>query len=569
VHHLWKVGLAAVLLAAGVFAARHFMPAGGAYAGTWKLTLLQSGVETTLCLLRINGDEEHPAVEVADAPGFASNVAEDVHAEDGALRFRLNTDRDIFRVIARVPKDQTTRGPLIGSVRYSGSYVMLRLEPTNVQELELNTATVASPGGAELAKALAVADPRERLASVRDVLKRFPDQAVTPHVLLSLLDLQISGGAPPEELRSTADRLLVVVAPYGREIEVQFEAQLAAMLARKADKGRGELAVEYGRRAEKTLTPDDPPELAISIFKSLAGALRTLGKDSEAAEAGRRVGELNTRFDKDFAEKSVSFQPEPPAGRHGASNRVVLAELFTGTQCPPCAGADIAFDAAVRVYKPDQVVFLQYHEHIPGPDPLANPATANRLRYYESEVRGTPTFLLDGKVVQQAIGGNAERGQLSYSLLHAALDQAMEPPASARLSLSARREGDTIELSAEVSDLQKPGGQIRLRFVLVENVARYAAPNGQRLHHHVVRDFPGSTAGFALLEKTSKQRATVNLSNLRNQLANYLANFESGLRIADDNRPLELRDFKAVAFIQDDLTKQVLQAAETDVPEPK
>ena len=38
-----------------------------------------------------------------------------------------------------------------------------------------------------------------------------------------------------------------------------------------------------------------------------------------------------------------------------------------------------------------------------------------------------------------------------------------------------------------MADLKKTGEKVRLRFVLVEDVARYVGGNGQRLHHHVVR----------------------------------------------------------------------------------
>ena len=58
---------------------------------------------------------------------------------------------------------------------------------------------------------------------------------------------------------------------------------------------------------------------------------------------------------------------------------MALVELFTGAQCPPCVAADIAFDAeAVKSYKAADVVLLQYHLHIPGPDPLTNADSEKR-----------------------------------------------------------------------------------------------------------------------------------------------------------------------------------------------
>ena len=50
-------------------------------------------------------------------------------------------------------------------------------------------------------------------------------------------------------------------------------------------------------------------------------------------------------------------------------------ELFTGAQCPPCVAADVAFDVLEKTYKPADLVLIQYHLHIPGPDPLTNAAS--------------------------------------------------------------------------------------------------------------------------------------------------------------------------------------------------
>ena len=76
-------------------------------------------------------------------------------------------------------------------------------------------------------------------------------------------------------------------------------------------------------------------------------------------------------------------------------------ELFTGTQCGPCVAADVAFEALGRTYKPTELALIQYHMHIPGPDPMTNPADMARWKYYSklfpSDIRGTPTVIFNGK----------------------------------------------------------------------------------------------------------------------------------------------------------------------------
>ena len=78
----------------------------------------------------------------------------------------------------------------------------------------------------------------------------------------------------------------------------------------------------------------------------------------------------------------MPFKPSEFKGRKGESKRVALVELFTGAYCPPCVAADIAFDAAMETYKPQDVILLQYHTHIPAPDRLTNADTEDARDKY-------------------------------------------------------------------------------------------------------------------------------------------------------------------------------------------
>src|SRR4029077_17937870 len=86
-----------------------------------------------------------------------------------------------------------------------------------------------------------------------------------------------------------------------------------------------------------------------------------------------------------------------------------------------------------------------------------------------------------------------------------------------------------------------------------------------RFHHDVVRALPGGADGFPLKEKTAKQTATINLADLRKNLTSYLDDFGKKVPFPNDRRPLDLKKVKVVAFVQDDDTKEVLQAAQVDV----
>jgi len=86
------------------------------------------------------------------------------------------------------------------------------------------------------------------------------------------------------------------------------------------------------------------------------------------------------------------------------SGRIVLAELFTGSECPPCVASDIAYDGLIEYYPLSVTAVLVYHEHIPGPDPMTNPDTEARMAYYTRDVvRGTPTSIING--LDHSVGG--------------------------------------------------------------------------------------------------------------------------------------------------------------------
>jgi hypothetical protein len=242
--------------------------------------------------------------------------------------------------------------------------------------------------------------------------------------------------------------------------------------------------------------------------------------------------------------------------------------LFTGAQCPPCVAADVAFDAALKAYKPSEVAFLEYHLHIPGPDPFTNTATKARAEFYGGEIRGTPTTLVDGKTTP-GLGGSRQGGEKSYETLSKLINEQLETAVGARVKLSVKRNGDKVDMEADVSGLKKPGKNVRLRFVLVENVARFQGRNNQRLHHHVVRDFPGGVDGKALTGRGDTAKASVALDELRTKLKAAIDKLDVNGRFFNGERPVAFKDLKIVAFVQDDDSKKILQAAQADVPAAK
>jgi hypothetical protein len=180
---------------------------------------------------------------------------------------------------------------------------------------------------------------------------------------------------------------------------------------------------------------------------------------------------------------------------------------------------------------------------------------------------GTPTFFIDGDK-GPGVGGAKADGKEAYEALLKSISESMEIGAQAEIKLSAEKKDGKIDVHAEVSKLAKTGEDVRLRLVLVEEIARYPGSNGQRLHHHVVRAFPGGVDGFALKEKEVKQDVRVNLDEVRKSLNDYLAGYKPG-KFSEDDRPLDLKKLKLVAFVQKNGDKAIYQAAQIDLPEDK
>jgi len=101
-------------------------------------------------------------------------------------------------------------------------------------------------------------------------------------------------------------------------------------------------------------------------------------------------------------------------------------------------------------------------------------------------------------------------------------------------------------------------------------VVSYTGGNRQRLHHHVVRGLPGGADGFRLATATATKSAKIDLTALRRTLHGYLTQFEEQQGdFPDAAWPLDFKKLKVIALIQNDETKQILQAVQMDVPEER
>jgi hypothetical protein len=443
---------------------------------------------------------------------------------DGKLTFTLKLKTETLPFEIRLPKDAGDK--LYGTVLMGQNAEPVMLEKTTLKSLdtfEVNKEIVAKSS-----------NPVEVVMAGLDLLQ----EAKT-------------NKAKKEDVKAWTEKAVQSANLYGPRYARVTTLRAIELLG--GDEEYADVGVEYARRAEKQLTPKDRPQAQKRVLELLATALEKAGKKDEAKEVNERIKKIDT-----------TLKPEPFAGRKAKSDRVVLVELFTGAQCGPCVAADMAFDGMLQTYKPKDVVLLEYHLHIPRPDPMANEDTDARSTYYGEVIGGTPTILFNGAPDAPG-GGTKEQAVDKYGDYVDVIDPLLEEPAKLKLTASARQKGNKIDINAEVTADAKPGDKVRLRLVLVEDKVEYTGSNKIAEHHHVVRQFPGGTEGVVVRETSAKAAATVDLDELKKSLKDAWLKTVEKEKLVIKDQPLELKKLKVVAFVQNDTTKEILQAVQVDV----
>ena len=229
--------------------------------------------------------------------------------------------------------------------------------------------------------------------------------------------------------------------------------------------------------------------------------------------------------------------------------------------------ADVAFDGLLKTYKPTDVVLIQYHVHIPGPDPLTIPESTVRFNYYRDEfpdeVRGAPTTVFNGKPAAGG-GGGMTNGEAKYKQYVNIINPLLEKTAEVKIGGKATRNGDKIDIALDV--VAGDGDNMKLRLLVVEESIRYVGGNQIRFHHQVVRAMPGGAAGVPIKDKSFKHTASTDLGDVRKELTKYLDDYAKNTRpFPKSDRPMDLKALKVIALVQNDKTKEIVQAVQVEV----
>ncbi len=292
-------------------------------------------------------------------------------------------------------------------------------------------------------------------------------------------------------------------------------------------------------------------------------AFETIYKKSHNGTIDGLEAMLDTEYHKRFPNPVHVEAYKPTSAR---TDRMVLAEVFTGSGCPPCAGADIAFDAAMERYPRKDLAVVMYHVHIPRPDPMTNPDTLARAKSYS--VNGVPSFAIDGK--KTSGGGPREMAAGVYDRFNKDLEKDLDTAAEAKIKVDAGLNGGSVKVSATVDEVESDSKDLKVQILLVEKEIRHLGENGVRFHPMVVRAIGGEKAGGYNLKPKGKGTfdATFDLEAVSKGLKAHLDDFESkreGFKFSAKRDQINRADLVVVVFIQDDKTKHVLQSAYVDL----
>ena len=251
--------------------------------------------------------------------------------------------------------------------------------------------------------------------------------------------------------------------------------------------------------------------LAGSIFpegNNIAAALQKLTNEKGITKdaTDKRPEELKEGM-KEF--DTVKFK------KTSQTNKVIVAELFTGAEYSPCVAAYEAFYKLLEYYPKNDVVILEYHVHIPGSDSMTNPDSFSKYRCYDGNF-GTPTVFFDG-TEEMTGGGTVYITKNRYTVYKYSLDRQLKEKPRAKITGSAEIKKDRVNVEVNIAPASKgnlDGCQIQV--ALVEKSIKYTGRNDIDKHIYVVRNLVNGTDGLKVNLTNGKRniKETIDIARL-------------------------------------------------------
>ena len=583
-------------------------------AGNWLLSTVGPTGESVLCIIKTETKDGKPFASVVFGRPNIEFTVKDFKANDKEVSFTLHQSRTVQG--RAVTSDQSFIGvvggdskEILGSLGDDRFASRVKLSATDKDKLEQDELTsrgtpleqyqkitqLNAKAAASTRKYQQETDPekkKEIQAEImaarkeldeqmpvlyREIVEKHANNVFAADAALTLIRMAARQPLTAED----AARFVKVIEkhsmPYGTRLWRNNMVQVAELLNNQ--KGMEAIALAAVEPVAKGVTDRDKASVQVRVLNAYETALEKAGRAAEAKSITERLAKLETILDKEYLATVPPFKPATFGGRKEAkANQVAVMELFTGAQCPPCVAADVAFDALAKAYKHNDLILIQYHMHIPGPDPMTNRDSIARWDYYrekyKAQIGGTPSTLFNGKPFEaydkeptHRGGGGMANAEAKYKQYAEIINPLLENTTSVGIAGKTSLNGDKLDIAVEVTGATPEGEDLRLRLLLVEDTVKYVGGNGLRFHHHVVRGLPGGATGIVINEKNFRNVTTANLGEIKAGLKKYLADYptESKREFPTKARPLDLAHLKVIAIVQNDKTKEILQAAMFDV----
>jgi len=320
----------------------------------------------------------------------------------------------------------------------------------------------------------------------------------------------------------------------------------------------------------------DAEALEFAIAAELTGKMTSVERATLerlfAKVHGGSTADLTATLDARFRATHPNPVPVTPyVPTPARTTRVALAELFTGQACIPCISVDLSIEAALERYTRKDVALLVYHIHAPEPDPLSNMSVEDRCHYYD--LNYAPTVYLDGHKAETGEGGPTFAVQVSHTI-DGLIDSRLDVPADADLEIAASLSGSIVHASATGRGTADATRTLRLQIALVEIEVSYSGANGLHFQPMVVRDLAGDgpEKGFVIDGAAPMtRRVDFDLPAITADNLAYYDWYRADLKkrtngavegsFRDQKHVMNPDKLGVVAFLQDEKTKAVLQAA--------
>lgn len=296
-------------------------------------------------------------------------------------------------------------------------------------------------------------------------------------------------------------------------------------------------------------------------------------RDKFAEQEGISKDDIQKLIDKKQNELT-SF--DPGKFKEKTKGNVVLAELFTGAECPPCAGADAAFDILSEYYSRKDVAILEYHVHIPAPDPMTNPDTFARYKYYGGNF-GTPTVIIEGK--EKVTGGGPKYlAKNRFNIYKYSINKFFNENPGLNITGDALQKDSKVKVDFKLKKEKAVDKDLSFHIALVEKSINYSGSNGVTKHIFVVRSLIKGADGLPVEVKNGSEKFSdsFNVNEIEKNISTYLddptkdSSWRKGLPFSGWKQrtdKIDRNNLAVVAWVQNNNTKNVLQSFYVDVPE--